>query len=123
MLKAGHQVRIVQNRTADEVASGKVLSSQCMFSNAVQHERDIGIDFWSTECPRVEGINFIVPNPDDSGTKLIDWSARLDSNAYSVDQRVKIPRWMAEFSRLAGQMEIADGALPRLKPTPAKMIW
>ena len=45
--KAGQQVRIVQNRTAEEVAQGKVLSSQCMFSNAVQHERDLGIDFWS----------------------------------------------------------------------------
>jgi len=43
----------------------------------------------------VQGINFIVLNPDGSGTKLIDWAARLVSNAYSVDQRLKIPRWMA----------------------------
>lgn len=115
LLKAGHQVRIVQNRTATEVAQGKVLSSQCMFSNAVQHERDLGIDFWSTECPPVQGINFIVPNPDGSGTKVIDWAARLDRNAYSVDQRVKIPRWMAEFSRLGGQMVIADAGIAEIE--------
>lgn len=106
---------MVQSRTAEDVASGKVLSSQCMFSNAVQHERDLGIDFWSTECPPVEGINFIVPNPDGCGTKLIDWAARLDSNAYSVDQRVKIPRWMAEFSRLGGQMAIADAGIAEIE--------
>ena len=45
LLKAEHQVRVVQNRTAEDVAQGKVLSRQCMFSNAVQHERDLGIDF------------------------------------------------------------------------------
>ena len=76
LLKAGHQVRVVQNRTAEDIEKGRVLSSQCMFSNAVQNERDLGIDFWSDSCPPVEGINFIVPNPDGSGTKAIDWASR-----------------------------------------------
>ncbi len=115
LLQAGHQVRIVQNRTGEEVAAGKVLSSQCMFSNAVQHERDLGLDFWSADCPPVEGINFIVPNPDGSGTKLIDWAARLDRNAYSVDQRVKIPRWMEEFAKAGGQMVIADAGIAEIE--------
>jgi hypothetical protein len=43
-----------------------------------------------------------VPKPDGSGTKLIDWAARLDQSAYSVDHWLKIPRGMAEFSRLGG---------------------
>ncbi len=109
--KAGHQVRVVQNRTAEDIENGRVLSSQCMFSNAVQHERDLGIDFWSDICPPVEGINFIVPNPDGSGSKLIDWAGRLDRNACAVDQRVKMPRWMAEFQRLGGQLVIKDAGL------------
>lgn len=111
LLQAGHQVRIVQNRTAADIAQGKVLSSQCMFSNAVQHERDLGIDFWSGTCPPVQGINFIVPNPDGSGTKVVDWAARLERDAFSVDQRVKIPRWMAEFQALGGQMVIKDAGI------------
>ncbi len=115
LLKAGHHVRIVQNRTAEDIATGRVLSSQCMFSNAVQHERDLGLDFWSDTCPPVEGINFIVPNPDGSGTKVVDWAARLDRNAYSVDQRVKVPRWMAEFQRLGGQMVIADAGIAEIE--------
>jgi hypothetical protein len=120
LLKSGHGVRIVQNRTAEQIATGKVLSSQCMFSNAVQHERDLGIDFWSATCPPVEGINFIVPNPDGSGTKVIDWAARLDSNAYSVDQRVKIPRWMAEFQALGGQLVIADAGIAEIETYAAR---
>jgi hypothetical protein len=120
LLKAGHGVRIVQNRTAEQIAAGKVLSSQCMFSNAVQHEKDLGIDFWSATCPPVEGINFIVPNPDGSGTKVIDWAARLDANAYSVDQRVKIPRWMAEFQSLGGQLVIADAGIAEIETYAAR---
>jgi len=114
LLKAGHQVRIAQNRTAEDIASGRVLSSQCMFHTAVQNERDLGIDFWSDTCPPVEGISFAVPAPDGSG-KAVDWAGRLDRNAYSVDQRVKIPRWMAEFTRLGGQMVIADAGIAELE--------
>ncbi|MFN3293692.1 MAG: styrene monooxygenase/indole monooxygenase family protein [Gemmobacter sp.] len=115
LLKAGHQVRVVQNRTAEEIATGKVLSSQCMFSNAVQHERDLGLDFWSDTCPPVEGINFIVPNHDGSGTKLIDWTGKLDRPAYAVDQRVKMPRWLAEFQRLGGNLVIKDAGIAELE--------
>ena len=63
----------------------------------------------------VEGINVIAPNPDGSGSKLIDWAARMDSNAYSVDQRVKITRCMAEFSRIGGQMAIADAGIAEIE--------
>lgn len=114
LLKAGHKVRIVQNRTAEDIGRGKVLSSQCMFSNAVEHERALGLDFWSDACPPVEGINFIVPNPDGSVSKLIDWAARLERNGYSVDQRVKIPRWIEEFQRLGGKLVIADAGIAEI---------
>lgn len=120
LLKAGHRVRVVQNRTGEEIAAGKVLSSQCMFSNAVQHERDLGIDFWSESCPPVQGINFIVPNPDGSGTKLIDWTGKLDRNAYAVDQRVKMPRWLDEFVRLGGELVIADAGVEELESYAAE---
>lgn len=110
LLKNGYEVRVVQNRTAEDIRDGRVMSSQCMFSNSVQHERDLGIDFWSEQCPPVEGINFMVPAPDGNG-RVIDWTGRLERNAYSVDQRVKIPRWMAEFERLGGQMVIKDAGI------------
>ncbi|HHZ08386.1 MAG TPA: FAD-binding oxidoreductase [Rhizobiales bacterium] len=115
LLKNGYKVRVVQNRTAEEIEKGKVLSSQCMFHNAVQNERDLGIDFWSDTCPPVEGINFMVPSPDKPGEKVIDWVGRLDRNAYSVDQRVKIPRWMAEFEKLGGTITIKDAGVSDLE--------
>ena len=115
LLKAGNSVRVVQNRTAEDIAQGKVMSSQCMFHNSVEHERELGIDFWSDTCPPVDGINFQVPAPDGSGQKAIDWTGKLDHSAYSVDQRVKIPAWMAEFERLGGTLTIKDATIADLE--------
>ncbi|TDK43804.1 styrene monooxygenase/indole monooxygenase family protein [Antarcticimicrobium luteum] len=120
LLKAGHKVRVVQNRTADEIEKGKVLSSQCMFGASVQHERDLGLDFWSDSCPPVEGINFMVPHPELPGEKAIDWTGRLERNAYSVDQRVKIPRWLAEFEKLGGELVIADAGIDEMEQYAAE---
>ena len=120
LLKAGHKVRVVQNRTAEEIEKGKVLSSQCMFGASIQHERDLGIDFWSDTCPPVEGINFMVPHPEQPGEKAIDWTGRLERNAYSVDQRVKMPRWLAEFEKLGGELVIADAGIDELEQYAAE---
>ncbi len=115
LLKAGHEVRIVQNRTGEDIAKGKVMSSQCMFDQALQNERDLGINFWEAECPTVDSISFTVPSPEGNGAKAIDWNGKLDKVAQSVDQRVKIPHWMKEFVRQGGEMVIHDAGIEDLE--------
>ncbi|MFC3612630.1 styrene monooxygenase/indole monooxygenase family protein [Lutimaribacter marinistellae] len=114
LLQKGYDVKIIQDRTGEEIASGRVLSSQCQFDAALQHERDLGLNYWEDECPPVEGISFVVPNPEGPG-KAIDWSARLDDKAQSVDQRVKMPRWLEEFEQLGGKLEIASADVAKLE--------
>ena len=65
LLQKGYGVKLVQNRTADEIRTGRVMSSQCMFDAALQNERDIGLDFWGKECPTIDSVNFVVPAPDE----------------------------------------------------------
>ncbi|MFD7842807.1 styrene monooxygenase/indole monooxygenase family protein [Nocardia sp. NPDC059764] len=113
LLDAGYDVRIVSNRTADEILAGRVSSSQCMFGGALARERALGLDFWTAECPDVEGIGFTVP--DGSGGQAISWAARLDLPAQSVDQRVKMPRWMREFTDRGGRLDIHDAGLDDLE--------
>ena len=115
LLKAGHEVRIVQNRTGEDIAKGKVMSSQCMFDQALQNERDLGINFWEAECPTVDSISFTVPSPEGNGAKAIDWNGKLDKTAQSVDQRVKIPHWMKEVTRQGGEMVIHDAGIDDLE--------
>ena len=98
LIAAGYEVSLVTNRTGNDIHAGKVMSSQCMFHTSLQIERDLGLNQWERDCPTVDGISLAVPHPEQKGAKVIDWGARLRSYAQSVDQRVKIPGWMAEFA-------------------------
>ena len=93
LLSQGFEVTLYTERSPDEIHEGRVTSSQCMFDSALETERDLELNFWEEECPKVEGVGFAVP--DGLGGKVIDWSARLDHYAQSVDQRIKISRWLS----------------------------
>lgn len=115
LLQSGYDVKVVQNRTAEDIRTGKVMSSQCMFDAALQNERDVGLDFWGKQCPTVNSINFVVPAPDGPGQKAIDWNGRLERPAQSVDQRTKYPVWMQEFERRGGVLEIKEATIADLE--------
>lgn len=113
LLKDGHEVTVITNRTPDEVRTGKVMSSQCMFDASLQHERDLGINFWEDECPDIDGISLAVPDPD--GGKMIDWAARLDRPAQSVDQRVKMPYWIEKVEDAGANVDLHDATVPDIE--------
>ena len=115
LLEQGYEVTVVTNRTPDDIRRGKVMSSQCMFDPALQIERDLGLDQWADACPPVEGIGFAVPHPESAGAKVIDWSARLDLPAQSVDQRVKMPVWLELFESRGGRVLIQDAGIAELE--------
>jgi hypothetical protein len=108
LLDKGYEVVLVQDRTADEIAAGGVMSSQCLFGAALQDERELGLDFWGETAPALGAIDFTVAAQDGSGAKAIAWSGPLDQPARSVDQRLKFPAWMKEFERRGGKLVIRD---------------
>jgi hypothetical protein len=101
LLDNGYDVTLITNRTGEQIRAGKVMSSQCMF------------DFWADECPPVEGIGLTVPSPE--GGIAFSWAARLDAPAQSVDQRVKMPRWLEEFEIRGGKVDLVDAGLDDLE--------
>ncbi|MFJ7128258.1 styrene monooxygenase/indole monooxygenase family protein [Streptomyces sp. NPDC098101] len=105
----GYEVTLMSNRTADEIRAGRVMSTQCMFDTALQHERDLGLNFWESQAPRIEGLGVSVAGPDSS--RLIDWVGKLDGYAQSVDQRVKMAGWMETFAQRGGQLVIHGAAV------------
>ncbi|MFJ9806812.1 styrene monooxygenase/indole monooxygenase family protein [Streptomyces sp. NPDC101158] len=105
----GYEVTLMSNRTADEIRSGRVMSTQCMFDTALQHERDLGINFWEPQAPRIEGLGVSVAGPESQ--RVIDWVGRLDGYAQSVDQRVKMAGWMEIFAQRGGQLVIHGAAV------------
>jgi len=113
LLGAAYDVTLYSDRSAQEIHDGYVMSSQCMFDSALEIERNLKLNYWEEECPRVEGIAFTVP--DGVGGKSLDWSARLDDYAQSVDQRLKIPRWLSEFEKHGGKLQVQAAGLQELE--------
>ncbi|MBB4983048.1 MULTISPECIES: styrene monooxygenase/indole monooxygenase family protein [Streptomyces] len=105
----GYEVTLMSNRTADEIRTGRVMSTQCMFDTALQHERDLGLNFWESQAPRIEGLGVSVAGPESA--RVIDWVGRLGGYAQSVDQRVKMAGWMDTFAQRGGQLVIHGAAV------------
>ncbi|MEU5304493.1 styrene monooxygenase/indole monooxygenase family protein [Streptomyces noursei] len=115
----GYEVTLMSNRTADEIRSGRVMSTQCMFHTALQHERDLALNFWESQAPRIEGLGVSVAAPGShaapGGTqRAIDWVGKLDGHAQSVDQRLKMAGWMETFAQRGGQVVIHGAAVSDL---------
>jgi 2-polyprenyl-6-methoxyphenol hydroxylase-like FAD-dependent oxidoreductase len=108
----GYEVTLMSNRTADEVRSGRVMSTQCMFRTGLQHERDLGLNFWESQAPKIEGVGVSVAGPRSS--RAVDWLGTLDGYAQSVDQRVKMAGWMETFAQRGGQLVLHGAAVSDL---------
>lgn len=115
LLQGGWDVTVVTDRSPEQIMNGRVTSSQCMFANALDHERALGIDFWDDTCPPVEGISVSVPHPEIAGAKAIEFSSRLDRPALSVDQRIKFPRWMEHFEASGGKLVLHEASVADLE--------
>jgi len=107
-------VSVVSNRTPDDIQNGKVTSSQGMFDDALQSERDLGINFWESDCPELSGVGLNVAAQDGSGLAL-HWAYQFDKPAQSVDQRIKFPRWMKHFQEIGGELIIHEAGIDDLE--------
>ncbi|MGH3613538.1 MAG: styrene monooxygenase/indole monooxygenase family protein [Pseudonocardia sp.] len=96
-----YDVTVMSARTPDEIRSGRVMSTQCMFAPALQHERDHDLNLWERQTPNIEGLGFSVAGPDNG--RVLDWLGRLDDYAQSVDQRVKMAGWLELFEDRGGK--------------------
>jgi hypothetical protein len=98
--RLGYGVRVVTDRTPPEVQNGKVLSSQLMFGEALSAERHLSLNFWDDVCPPYTSFEFTILT--ENYSPGIKWTGLYQPSAQSVDQRLKIPRWMIEFNKCGG---------------------
>jgi hypothetical protein len=104
LLEHEYDVTVMSARTPDEIRAGRVMSTQCMFGAALDHERDHKLNLWEEETVKVEGLGVSIAAPD--GSRALDWLGRLDKYAQSVDQRVKMAGWLELFEERGGKLVI-----------------
>ncbi|WP_217184372.1 styrene monooxygenase/indole monooxygenase family protein [Streptomyces sp. AC495_CC817] len=114
LLQHGYAVRLISDRTPEEIGAGRVASSQCVFPTALSYEREVGVDLWD-DAPWVEGIGLTVPHPEAPGEKLFGWAGRLDRPAQSIDQRVKFPALIELFASRGGEVVYEQAGIDDLE--------
>jgi hypothetical protein len=114
LLGHDYDVTVMSARTPDEIRYGKVMSTQCMFDAALQHERDHKINLWEDETVRVEGLGVSIAAPDSS--RALDWFGPLEKYAQSVDQRVKMAGWLELVEERGGKVVIHGVTTSDLAP-------
>lgn len=113
LLSKGYDVTIVSNRSAADIARGRVMSSQSMYDMAVGYERDLGLAWWDDSCPPITGVHMRAGTS--GGQMLVDWRSPMSAPGQSVDQRIKMPAWMREFEKRGGKLVIEDADIAALE--------
>ncbi|RRO18611.1 FAD-binding oxidoreductase [Saccharopolyspora rhizosphaerae] len=96
-----YDVTVMSARAPEGIRNGPVMSTQCMFHTALQHERDHGLNLWEAQTPEIGGLGLSIAGPD--GSRVLDWLGILDNYAQSVDQRVKMAGWLELFEDRGGK--------------------
>lgn len=98
----GYDVTLMSARTPDEIRRGRVMSTQCMFADALEIERTHKLNLWENDTVQVEGLGVSIAGPDSS--RVMDWWGRLDAYGQSVDQRVKMAGWLELLEERGGKV-------------------
>ncbi|APU14790.1 styrene monooxygenase/indole monooxygenase family protein [Actinoalloteichus fjordicus] len=100
LLAHGYTVTIMSARTPEELRSGRVMSTQCMFGPALEKEREYELNLWEEDAPKITGLGLSVAGP--AGDRVLDWVAPTGEIAQSVDQRLKMAGWLELFEDRGG---------------------
>ncbi|WP_115787101.1 flavin reductase [Arthrobacter silvisoli] len=113
--REGYAITLVSDRSAAQIRTGKVMSSQCMFSTALAAEAQLSPALTGLyEGGAVPGINALRLHVEGaSADDAIEWEAPLVGTARSIDQRIKSAAWIEAFVAAGGDFRI-EKATPRL---------
>ena len=113
LVKVGFNVDLFSNRSAEEIFSGKILSSQGMFGPALEVEKDLELNYWEHIAPKNKAVTFTLVNPS-KPHPILKWQGHTQKTYQSIDQRIKFPRWIKEFEKMGGNFIIEDVNLDKL---------
>jgi len=105
LLQHGYDVTLVSDRTAEEIRTGYVMSSQITFESALEVETLLGISDLLPTAPPIEAMSYDTTRRDGSTTSF---RTRMQAPARSIDQRLKLPLVMEAIERLGGKIVVRN---------------
>ncbi len=116
LLQHGCAVTLVSDRTAEEIRTGPVMSSQVTFESALEVETALGVTSLLPSSPPLKRMEYDVRRLDGTDTAF---SVSLETPAHSVDLRLKIPALIGEIERLGGKVVVRNAGVEDLEDLAA----
>ena len=114
LLKTGFNVSLYGRQAAEEILNGNILSSPSMFHSALEYERELGLNYWDSNCPQNRTVSYTL-SQSKKAEVLLRWRSQTSYPYQTIDQRLKFSRWIEKFIRLGGRFIIQDIKIEDLK--------
>lgn len=113
LLKAGYRVTLYSDRTADQwLNQSRPTGTAARFHNALEFERELGLNHWEKEAPKGEGVHLTFCPA--KNNRLVTLAGRLENYFLAIDLRLQSHRWMNDFVAKGGKLEIENVTVKRL---------
>jgi hypothetical protein len=113
LLKAGYRVTLFSDRTADQwLNQSRPTGTAARFHLSLEFERALGLNHWEAGAPKGEGVHLTFSPAKDN--RLLTLAGRLENYFLAIDLRLQSHRWMNDFEKLGGKLEIESVSLKRL---------
>lgn len=114
LLKTGFNVSLYSRQTAEEILHGNILSSPSLFHSALNYERELGLNYWESDCPQNRTVSYTLSHSKRAEV-VLHWQGQTSYPYQAIDQRLKFSRWIEEFIRLSGHFIVQDIKIEDLK--------
>lgn len=113
LVDAGYAVTLFSDRTPEAILNGKIMAMPLLFPDALQLERDLGLNFWDEQFLGCDQFHNNLCDP--QGNVALVVSSTLEKPWRGVDQRLKLSVWMQEFVRRGGELVVQAMTLQDLE--------
>src|SRR5688572_5216770 len=110
--RAGYEVTLFSDRTAEQWLAGRPTGTAARFEPALAYERELGLNYWDAEAPKTFGAHLVYCPK--LGNQLATMTGRQPHPALAIDVRLQSHRWMHELEARGGLLVIEPVTVERL---------
>lgn len=114
LVRAGHEVTLYSDRSADKWLESRPTGTAGRFAPALAYEKELGLNHWDDVAPRIGGVHLTFSPT--VGNRLVTLTGRLpkDSLALAIDLRLQSHRWMNDLEKRGGRVVVEAVTVDRL---------
>jgi len=106
LVQRGYEVTLYSDRTPDQWLNHSTPTGTAgLYKPVVDIERELGMDFWSHDMHRMQGV-LLDFKPSIEGPEKLVVCGSFGGDGGAIDQRMRVHRWLCDLESLGGRLVI-----------------